>query len=287
MTQRISATICRFVCLASLMLMALPAWSEQNQIENELRPLLQNKVVVLQNFYVGSKLRYGPDGSLLENSGRGYWSSDGLIEISTLKVDKSHTLVVKGLRVVGKFDKDSGRIVHVRTKVPVTLLISLDPSWQDSAQVQNLLGKVIATDVYATLAGVLPEYWKCWLFGKIKGDKEHGWKCSMPESQTIKSGDLAKAYKVGGGVTPPQILVRSNPHFTEIAKKENIQGTTVLLLLVDEFGSPHCKGIDRPLGAGLDDLAIEGLKDWHFYPATLNGKPVAVYVDMEVNFRLY
>ena len=42
----------------------------------------------------------------------------------------------------------------------------------------------------------------------------------------------------------------------------------------------------RPLGLGLDEKAIEAIKKWRFRPGVKNGKPVAVLVTIEVNFRL-
>ena len=38
---------------------------------------------------------------------------------------------------------------------------------------------------------------------------------------------------------------------------------------------------------GLDQKAIEAVRNWKFEPAKNNGKPVAVQINVEVNFRLY
>jgi protein TonB len=38
---------------------------------------------------------------------------------------------------------------------------------------------------------------------------------------------------------------------------------------------------------GLDQKAVETVRDWRFAPATKDGKPVAVQVNIEVNFRLF
>ncbi len=37
---------------------------------------------------------------------------------------------------------------------------------------------------------------------------------------------------------------------------------------------------------GLDQAAVDAIKKWRFEPATLHGKPVAVYYNLTVNFRL-
>jgi TonB family protein len=248
--------------------------------------MLKEKIVLLHGFHRGKTLHYDANGKLLDQVNNGYWSSDGMVQISDARVEKNLTLVVKGFRIVSKFDEDTGKFVNLKTKVPIKLLISLDPSWQDSAPVQRLLAKVFATDFDTTLAGVLPEYWNCWVSGKVTRDKRFGWKCSSNDSQ-VKNENLAKVYTIGEDIKPPRVLSQEEPHFTELAREAKVQGIVVLSVIVDEFGNPHLTGIARPLGAGLDDVAIENLRNWHFSPATRNGEPVAVSVNMEVSFRLY
>ena len=43
----------------------------------------------------------------------------------------------------------------------------------------------------------------------------------------------------------------------------------------------------RALGMGLDEKAIEAVRNWKFEPAKKDGKPVAVQINVEVNFHLY
>jgi periplasmic protein TonB len=41
-----------------------------------------------------------------------------------------------------------------------------------------------------------------------------------------------------------------------------------------------------PLGFGLEDKAIDSVRNWRFEPGRMNGQPVRVQVDLEVNFFL-
>jgi TonB family protein len=52
-------------------------------------------------------------------------------------------------------------------------------------------------------------------------------------------------------------------------------------------GRPRDIKVSRQLGMGLDQKAIEAVRMWRFEPATKDGKPVAVQINVEVNFRLY
>jgi len=92
---------------------------------------------------------------------------------------------------------------------------------------------------------------------------------------------------VGGlGVSPPVPLYKVEPEYSEEARKAKFQGTVVLEIVIDERGNPTNFRILNPLGLGLDEKAIEAVKQWRFRPATKNGKPVAVVARIDVTFRL-
>ena len=93
-------------------------------------------------------------------------------------------------------------------------------------------------------------------------------------------------YRIGGGVSPPQLLFKVEPEYSEEARKAKFQGTVVLYVEVDEHGNPRNLKVIRPLGLGLDQKAIEAVEKWRFKPGLKDGKPVAVAATIEVNFRL-
>jgi periplasmic protein TonB len=94
------------------------------------------------------------------------------------------------------------------------------------------------------------------------------------------------AYRIGGGVSAPQLLLKVEPEYSEEARKAKYQGVVVLSVVVDENGRARDLKIIRPLGLGLDEKAIEAVQKWKFRPGQLNGKPVPVAATIEVNFRL-
>ena len=61
----------------------------------------------------------------------------------------------------------------------------------------------------------------------------------------------------------------------------------ILWLVVGADGLPHNLRVARSLGMGLDEKALDAVRLWRFQPATLNGQPVAVEINVEVSFRLY
>jgi len=95
------------------------------------------------------------------------------------------------------------------------------------------------------------------------------------------------AYRVGGGVSAPRAIFAPDPEYSEEARKAKYQGTVVLWVEVGPDGKPRQIRPQRTLGMGLDEKAMEAVRTWKFEPARLNGQPVAVQINVEVNFRLY
>lgn len=93
-------------------------------------------------------------------------------------------------------------------------------------------------------------------------------------------------YRIGGGVSAPQLVFKVEPEYSEEARKAKFQGTVVLYVVVDEKGQPKDLKVVRPLGLGLDQKAIEAVQKWRFKPGLKDGRPVSVSAQIEVNFRL-
>jgi TonB family protein len=93
--------------------------------------------------------------------------------------------------------------------------------------------------------------------------------------------------EAGRGVfTAPVLLVKTEPAYSEEARKGKIQGTVILVVEIDSNGRPRDIRVRRPLGFGLEERAVEAVGRWRFRPAYRNGKPVPCSAEVEVNFRL-
>lgn len=93
-------------------------------------------------------------------------------------------------------------------------------------------------------------------------------------------------FEVGGGVTPPTVLFKIDPIYSEEARKAQYQGTVVLEAIVRKDGSVEIVRVVRSLGLGLDESAMKALREWKFRPAMRQGVPVDVAMNIEVNFTL-
>lgn len=92
---------------------------------------------------------------------------------------------------------------------------------------------------------------------------------------------------VGGGVSAPAVIHSVQPEFTNEARQANFQGTVALQLIVDASGTPQNIHVTRHLGMGLDEKAIEAVRQYRFRPAMYQGHPVAVQIVVDVEFHLH
>jgi protein TonB len=92
---------------------------------------------------------------------------------------------------------------------------------------------------------------------------------------------------VGGGVSAPQVIHSVDPAFTPQARAANLQGTVSIQLIVDPQGNPQNVHVVRHLGMGLDEKAVEAVRQYKFRPAMYQGHPVAVQMIVDVAFHLH
>lgn len=95
-------------------------------------------------------------------------------------------------------------------------------------------------------------------------------------------------YRIGGGVSAPVVIRSVEAEFSDEARRAKYQGVCLISLIVDAQGNPQNIRVARALGMGLDEKAIEAIRQYKFKPAMKDGKtPVPVPITIEVDFRLY
>jgi TonB family protein len=143
-----------------------------------------------------------------------------------------------------------------------------------SAMLMNkALDNIFANDIDQAMMSHLPDYWQEYFTSKSQHRQY------MPADGNIKI--------VSEGMTPPKVMNSIDPSSNEYAQKYGIAGMELLRTVVDANGIPRQMAIARPIGFGLDEKAVDAIKNSRFRPATLNGQPVPVVVDLVVTFRIY
>jgi periplasmic protein TonB len=87
-------------------------------------------------------------------------------------------------------------------------------------------------------------------------------------------------------VSAPVVLSQIQPEYSDDARKARVQGTVELVIVVNADGSVQVEKVQKSLGYGLDQRAIEAVRRWRFTPGKRDGQPVATYVEVLVNFSL-
>ena len=112
------------------------------------------------------------------------------------------------------------------------------------------------------------------------------WAATQKPASAPAQADGQTLYRAGPGVTTPVPVERKEPGYSSEARINHFQGTAVLSAVIDPDGRTRDIVPIRPLGMGLDEKAVEAVRQWRFQPGTVNGKPVAVLASIEINFRL-
>ena len=84
-----------------------------------------------------------------------------------------------------------------------------------------------------------------------------------------------------------RVLFKPEPQYTEEARKENITGAVILRVVFSRTGEVTNIHAIKTLPGGLTEKAIAAARQIRFVPATRNGQPVSMYVQLEYNFNLY
>ena len=93
--------------------------------------------------------------------------------------------------------------------------------------------------------------------------------------------------QIGGGVSAPVLIHSVEPEFSEEARKAKVEGNVLVNLWVGTDGLPSHVRVLRGVGMGLDEKALEAVRQYRFKPAMENGKPVLVQLNVEVNFQIF
>jgi TonB family protein len=177
--------------------------------------------------------------------------------------------------------KDSGKPVD---KMKITIQPDAAGSFDDGL-------KAVFAEGLEELRGSVPASWHCYAQGYFVP--------AVAEDAYTRVQDCARAAaragngtgtvvrRVGGGVLPPRVTYQIEPTFTLAAREIKLSGGTLVSLTVDKDGMPSNVKILRAVGAGLDEKALDAVMHYKFAPATENGVPVAVTLNIEVNYQIF
>ena len=99
-------------------------------------------------------------------------------------------------------------------------------------------------------------------------------------------GEGGGPFRPGAGIEPPTLLREVKATYTDDARRRGIEGEVVLEIVVRRDGSVGDVRVLRGLERGLDQRAIEAVRQWRFTPAKRRGAAVDVIAEVAIDFKL-
>jgi TonB family protein len=93
-------------------------------------------------------------------------------------------------------------------------------------------------------------------------------------------------YRPGSGIDAPRLLREVKADYTEEARRRGVSGDVVLEIVVRRDGTVGDVKILQGLSGGLDERAVQAVRQWRFIPARRQGAAVDVVVEVAVEFKL-
>ena len=96
---------------------------------------------------------------------------------------------------------------------------------------------------------------------------------------TVLTGPLT-----GHDVRPALPVVFPDPVVSRSELPDGVAGTVIVEITIDEIGNVIATRVLQPLGYGIEDRVVAVLRNWHFRPATMDGRPIPSQQDVYVRF---
>ena len=108
---------------------------------------------------------------------------------------------------------------------------------------------------------------------------------SAPPPPPPPKAATPKRIRVGGQVEGARLIYQPKPEYPPLAKMARIQGTVRLEAIISKDGTIQDLKVvsGHPL---LVKSALEAVQRWRYQPTLLNGEPVEVVTEVDVNFTL-
>ena len=107
--------------------------------------------------------------------------------------------------------------------------------------------------------------------------------CGVVFSQETKQYDkVDELPKIKGGMK----TLLNNILYPETARKAGVEGKVIVEATVDKEGNVIATTVLQSIGSGLDESAVNAIKNTKFIPAKKDNKPVPAKVTIPVQYKL-
>jgi TonB family protein len=277
--MRLCTTVISLFCACNLTL--TPATHAQST-EASVKSRLMNKPLYLRGCWSNNKLHFDSLGQRIGTSRPVPFTLCGFdLKYVRAKRDK---LILEGERVgleladgnqkrvtlqVGTLGDSSSESIHIE--------VNASPN----SDYDQALDAIFIEDL-AALVPSLPFYWQNY------AHKNFLPAAKVTATATPSTTPQAQAHGISGNIKPPRPLRAPDPDWSNIYTRAlNYGGTVLINLQVNADGTVTRLSIVRALGMGLDESALAAVQKYVFEPATQNGQPIPIELNIAVNFPTF
>jgi Gram-negative bacterial TonB protein C-terminal len=254
----------------------------QTNPEQVARKFLPGKTLLLRAPYKSDNLKFDAQGKLLNGSEMGMLPTDGLLLVEDASLKKD-TIELKGKRVaLALLMSEKDRLTYLPTNRKFKLSMELSVSPTSEEELMRSLNRVF---LGGNVEQALENYWRPAV--------DISQPCSEKDKQSDGLVGLLEATRpvyrcvIPQKVTAPKAIQAKDPNFSFSALNEAEKGLIKLRVLLNERGLPEVIGVASDPGNGAVAEAITAVSRWRFSPATRNGQPVAVIIEVEIEAHPY
>jgi TonB family protein len=142
-----------------------------------------------------------------------------------------------------------------------------------AGMLKNALDKIFAPGLDDRMMAAMPDFWK--LYYEAAANKTD---YRPKDPSVLRQGTVdVKAH----------LITNFEPASNQFAQDSGVAGMALYHVVIGADGKPGEIAVARPIGFGLDESAVAAIGNARFEPATKDGKPVPVMLDLVVQFRIY
>ena len=271
------------VLFLAVLLVQAAATAHADSLKDALNQKYKDRVLALRKPFAHGDQKYNSAGQLLNARSADPWLLYGAFQVEKLDLSKD-TLRFEGPRVALRHAKTTDSTYITKLDKSAKVEIHLDQPLNSLDEAEELMDRVFFPEDEVTQHAA-PEFRRA--ADNTPGDQIFHVSKNAFRRPDGNAPEAADDRNKEGIVLPPRPTHTPEPEYSLQARNAKYQGTVVLNIVIDKAGKISRIRLERALGMGLDENAMEGVKRWRFNPATRNGQPVAVEMKIEVSFNLY
>ena len=142
-----------------------------------------------------------------------------------------------------------------------------------AGMLRSALDQIFAEGLDERMMASMPDFWKLY-YQAVAAKTDY-----RPKDPSVLRQNTVD--------TKARLLTTFEPASNEFAQASGVAGMALYHTVIGADGKPGEIAVGRPIGFGLDENAVEAIRKAKFEPAVKDGKPVAVMLDLVVQFRIY